>query len=54
MTKTEKKKLEILYNDIDVKISLGLFVGASLPIIEHYRCVIGDLLNKKDSWLQFL
>lgn len=53
MTKTEKKKLEFLYYDIDVKISQGLFVGASLPIIEHYRCVIGDLLNKKDIWLQF-
>ena len=53
MTKTEKKKLEILYNDIDIKLCQGLFVGASLPIIEHYRCVIGDLLNKKDLWLQF-
>lgn len=53
MTKTEKKKLEFLYMDIDFKISQGLFVGASLPILEHYRMVIGDLLNLKETWLKF-
>lgn len=53
MTKKEKRILRVLYDDMDKKLSDGMFSGAALPIVEHYRLVLGDLIGHNQLCLRF-
>lgn len=53
MTKKEKQILYGLYDDMDKKLSDGMFSGAALPIVEHYRLVLGNLTGHNQLCLRF-
>lgn len=53
MTKKEKQILHGLYDDMDKKLSDGVFSGAALPIVEHYRLVLGNLTGQNLLCLPF-
>lgn len=53
MTKKEIKILRGLYDDMDKKLSDGMFSGAALPIVEHYRLVLGNLTGQHLLCLPF-
>lgn len=53
MTKKEKQILHSLYDDMDKKLSDGMFSGVALPIVERYRLVLGNLTGQNQLCLRF-
>lgn len=53
MTKKEKQILQNIYVDMDKKLLEGMFSGASLPVIEHYRLLLGNLIGQNQLCLPF-